>query len=48
MLSIILSSVQFAGNSVLPGTPAPHRWPPPVASPSRIWRARSGGMRRAS
>ena len=34
--SLIFWSVQFAGNSVLPGRPVPCRWPPPVASPSRM------------
>lgn len=41
--SRILSSVQSGGNSVFPGLPVPARWQPPLplASPSRMWPARS-------
>ncbi len=36
MYSMILSSLQLAGNSDFPEFPVPGRWPPPVWSPSRM------------
>src|SRR5690606_20600322 len=42
------SSDHESGSSLCPGSPVPALCPPPVASPSRMWRRRAGLLRSTS